>query len=66
MPRGKQHDETGILLANGFYPKLQRADGGEWRLDITKRYRHLLGRAVRVVGIRAEFDLLEVQHISAI
>ena len=66
MPRGTQHDETGILLENGFYPKLQMADGGAWRVDITQRHRHLLGRPVRVVGIRAEFDLLEVQHISAI
>lgn len=63
MPRGTRHDLTGLLLANGPYPVLRVADGGEWRLDISSRYRHLLGQHVRVQGIRSEFDMLDVDMI---
>nr|WP_272800206.1 DUF5818 domain-containing protein [Sphingobium sp. AntQ-1] len=38
--------------------------GGEWRLDITKRHKHLVGTRVRVVGVRDGFDLLAVQKIE--
>ncbi|AMK26178.1 MULTISPECIES: DUF5818 domain-containing protein [Sphingobium] len=64
MPRGSRHDLTGILLEAGLHPVLRVADGGEWRLDVTGRYRHLLGRRVRVAGIRSGFDLLDVLQIE--
>ncbi|MBZ9648448.1 MULTISPECIES: DUF5818 domain-containing protein [Sphingomonadaceae] len=64
MPRGSEHDLTGILLENGFYPILRTPGGGEWRLDITKRHKHLFGTRVRVIGVRDGFDLLAVQKIE--
>ncbi|WP_031295506.1 DUF5818 domain-containing protein [Sphingobium ummariense] len=64
MPRGTRHELTGVLLDDGFYPVLRVRDGGEWRLDMSQRYRHLLGRQVRVVGIRDDFDLLAVEEIG--
>jgi len=39
-------------------------DGGEWRLDVSGRHRHLLGRKVRVLGTRSEFDMLDVIRIE--
>jgi hypothetical protein len=39
-------------------------DGGEWRLDVSGRYHHLLGRRVRVSGTRSEFDMLDVKRIE--
>jgi hypothetical protein len=39
-------------------------DGGEWRLDISGRHHHLLGRRVRVSGTRSEFDMLDVKRIE--
>nr|WP_235600939.1 DUF5818 domain-containing protein [Sphingobium sp. AM] len=39
-------------------------DGGEWRLEILQRHRHLFGRRVRVSGTRDGFDLLAVDSIE--
>jgi len=64
MPRGTQHDETGLLLreANDFV--LERDDGGRWRLDVGRRAIELVGRRVRVQGTRSGFDLLDVRRID--
>lgn len=64
MRRPTRHELTGILLENGLYPILRVRDGGEWRLDILKRHKHLLGTRVKVVGTRDGFDLLAVDHIE--
>ena len=64
MPRGSRHELTGLLLGEGLYPVLRVTDGGEWRLDIRGRYKHLLGRRVRVIGSRADFNLLDVDRIE--
>ncbi|PHQ63640.1 MAG: hypothetical protein COC10_05110 [Sphingobium sp.] len=64
MPRGTQHELVGVLLAGDVYPILRVDDGGEWRLDVGRRYRHLLGSRVRVRGTRAEFDMLDVEQIG--
>lgn len=64
MPRGSQHELTGILLGDGLYPVLRVDDGEEWRLDVSGRYHHLLGRWVRVSGTRSEFDMLDVKRIE--
>ncbi|MGA1854110.1 DUF5818 domain-containing protein [Sphingobium sp. HT1-2] len=53
-----------MLLGDGPYPVLRVADGGEWRLDCTRSCRHLLGRRVRVVGTRSDFDMLDVERIE--
>lgn len=64
MPRGSKQELTGILLGDGPYPVLRVDDGGEWRLDISGRHHHLLGRRVRVLGTRSEFDMLDVKRIE--
>lgn len=65
MPRGEPLDLIGVLLGEGAYPTLRMADGGEWRLDITGRYRQLLGHRVRIIGRRSEFDMIDVDRIEA-
>ncbi|QJR05843.1 hypothetical protein HH800_26785 (plasmid) [Sphingobium yanoikuyae] len=64
MPRGTRHELVDMLLGDGPYPVLRVADGGEWRLDCTRSCRHLLGRRVRVVGTRSDFDMLDVERIE--
>ena len=64
MHRPSRHELTGILLDNGLYPVLRVPDGGEWRLEILKRHKHLLGTRVKVAGTRDGFDLLAVDHIE--
>jgi len=64
MPRGTRHELTGILLEGDFYPVLRVADGGEWRLEITKAWRPLLGKRVAIIGVRDGFDLIAVERIT--
>ena len=64
MHKGTCHELTGILLEGNFYPVLRVVDGGEWRLEITKSWRHLLGQRVVITGVRDGFDLIVVKRIS--
>lgn len=64
MPKGTHHELTGQLMEGTFYPVLRVADGGEWRLEITKSWRHLLGQQVIITGVREGFDLIVVERIS--
>ncbi|WP_394437583.1 DUF5818 domain-containing protein [Sphingobium naphthae] len=64
MPRGALHEEEGILLDQGIYPVLKIDEGGRWRLDTSCRYRHLVGQRVRVVGVRVDFDMLDVRRVD--
>ncbi|WP_010339570.1 DUF5818 domain-containing protein [Sphingobium yanoikuyae] len=64
MPRGTRHELIGVLLGDGPYPVLRMSDGGEWRLDVSRPFHHLLGQRVRVVGKRSEFDMLDVDLIE--
>jgi len=57
MHRPTRHELEGILLENGLYPILRMPGGGEWRLEILKRHRHLF-------GTRNGFDLLAVDRIE--
>lgn len=41
-----------------------RDDGGRWRLDVGTRGHALVGKRVRVEGVRAGFDLLDVLSIE--
>lgn len=63
MPMWTPQDECGLLLEHAGQPVLQRDDGGTWRLEFNRRYRHFLGRRVRVTGSRDEFDLIAVKAI---
>jgi hypothetical protein len=64
MPIGKVYTEEGLLLRQrgGLVP--QRNVGGRWRLDGDPDADGLLGQRVRVEGVRADFDLLEVIRIA--
>lgn len=64
MPRGSVHTVVGILRRSASGLELD-VDGGCWRLEAPwRRTAHLLGRRVRVVGIRDEFNLLAVQTME--
>jgi hypothetical protein len=67
MPKGHRFEEFGRLLrkAGSPYLFLQRDDGGVWRLDGALRDQRLIGQRVHVVGIRADFDLIDVESINA-
>lgn len=65
VTRGAHFELIGVLLGEGPYPTLRMADNGEWRLDISGRYQHLLGRRVRITGRRSEFDMIDVDYIEA-
>lgn len=65
MSRGKRYELTGVLLAGRVYPVLRVDGGGEWQLDLTKKWHHLLGQRVTVTGIRDGFDFLAVEKISS-
>lgn len=64
MPKGTKHVEEGMLLMDRGQLVLERACGGTWRLDVGWRIRRLVGRRVRIVGVRADFDLLDVKSAT--
>jgi hypothetical protein len=64
MPMGTRHELTGILLEGDLYPVLRVADGGEWRLEITRKWRPLLGKRVAIIGVHDGFDLIAVEQIT--
>jgi len=70
MPMGSRHDETGWLNERDGQWILRRDEGGRWRLDVgfwtAWRSRKLIGKRVRIVGTRGEFDLLNVDRIEAL
>jgi hypothetical protein len=62
---GSHHDEIGILASGrGGMLALTREAGGTWQLDAPLRFRRLIGQRVRVVGVRADFDVLDVTTIE--
>ena len=68
MPMGSYHDEIGWLNESDGQWILRRDEGGRWRLDVgfwtAWRSRKLIGKRVRIVGTRGEFDLLNVDRIE--
>ena len=68
MPKGVRYEEVGLLL-EGNWPAnliLQRDDGGVLRLDANAAACRLVGQRVRVVGTRSDFDILDVDTITAV
>jgi hypothetical protein len=55
----------GLLVQEGRQLILQMADGGQWRLLTLGRQEHLLGRHVRVQGVREDHDIVAVGRITA-
>ena len=64
MPLGSSHLEIGLLLRHRGWFILQREDGGRGRLEADRQLEPLLGRRVRIEGVRSDFDVLEVIHAS--
>lgn len=59
MPRGTIHEIEGLSLADATCP-IQRPDGGrQWRLDLPRGLCPLIGRRMRVIGMRSGFDMLD-------
>ena len=68
MPRGSTHQLTGLLVSDPCGFALEVEGGGRWRLDVDdySSAARLRDRRVTVMGVRAEFDLLEVKSIIAL
>ncbi|WP_031295530.1 DUF5818 domain-containing protein [Sphingobium ummariense] len=70
MPMGSNHDESGWLNEQDGQLILRRDEAGRWRLAVGFwlwwKARKLIGKRVRVQGVRGEFDLLDVQRLEAI
>ena len=66
MPIGSHHDEMGILVRDGELLYLQRDAGGHWELDAPDDTMKLLGRRVRVVGVRTGFDRLSAKQVMGL
>ncbi len=58
-------DETGMLhrLGGGF--ALKRDTGGLWRLDLHRVPVDLVGKRVRVIGVRTGADRVDVEGVQA-
>ena len=63
MPLGSFHAEEGLLLRERGSFILNRDDGGRWRLNADPDVERMLGKRVRVEGVRSDFDVLEVSRI---
>ncbi|CAN5406956.1 hypothetical protein BH11PSE5_BH11PSE5_16960 [soil metagenome] len=66
MSRPTRYELTGVLLEGRVYPVLRVDGGGEWQLDVTKSWRHFLGKRVTVKGARDGFDVLAVDAIGLV
>jgi hypothetical protein len=55
----------GLLMQEGRQLILQITNGGQWRLVALGRQEHLLGRQVRVEGVREDHDIVAVDKITA-
>lgn len=68
MPIGTHHVEIGWLNEDDGHLVLRVDGGGRWRLDagliLGWRTRRLVGKRVRVEGVRDGFDLLAVRTIA--
>jgi hypothetical protein len=64
MPLGTTHTAEGLLLAERGTLVLQLDGGGRWRLAATADVYARVGQRVRIEGVRAGFDLLDVQSVK--
>ena len=60
MPRGTTHTIDGLLIPAIPYPVFRVDGGGEWRLDLPRRFASLIGKRARITGTRSDFDMLDV------
>ncbi|KPF78343.1 hypothetical protein IP88_04115 [alpha proteobacterium AAP81b] len=65
MPRGKPYQLEGLLLPGRFYFLTLSLDGGGyWELDGPPKLRRLIGRRVRISGVRGGFNLIDVHKFE--
>lgn len=64
MSIGGSEVDHGIMLRERGSLVLRPNDGGWWRLSAETDADGLLGARVRVEGVRAGFDLLDVKRIE--
>ncbi len=64
MPLGTHHSIAGRLMMDGSRIVLEADSGGIWELDADRPVGKLLGKRVRVQGIRSGFNLLDVECIK--
>jgi hypothetical protein len=57
-------DETGMLLRVGGGFSLKRDAGGLWRLDLHRVPVDLVGKRVRVIGVRTGGDVVDVEGVQ--
>ena len=57
-------DETGMLLRVGGGFALRRDTGGLWRLDLHRTPVDLVGKRVRVIGVRTGPDRVDVEGVQ--
>lgn len=64
MSIGSHHDEFGLLVRDNDLLYLQRDAGGHWEIDAPSKTWDLLGRRVRVIGVRTGFDRLTAKQVT--
>lgn len=63
--RGQQIDATGTLERRAHGPVLVLDRGGRCRLEVSWGARKWIGKRVCVVGRSVEFDLIDVDSVTA-
>ncbi|PTQ10332.1 hypothetical protein CLG96_13680 [Sphingomonas oleivorans] len=64
MDEAEAIDEAGLLLREGGGFVLQRDAGGLWHLDMHRVPVDLVGKRVRIIGIRSRPDLVDVEGVQ--
>jgi len=64
MAVGDPIDELGMLLRDGGGFLLQRDLGGRWRLDMHRMPVDLVAKRVRVIGVQAGEELVDVEGVQ--
>jgi hypothetical protein len=64
MPLGTSHIEEGLLQFEKDRLVLRLDGGGCWRLSADLAAYELVGRRVRVYGLRIGFDLLDLRNVE--
>jgi hypothetical protein len=64
MPLGTSHIEEGLLEIEQDRLVLRLDGGGCWRLSADAAAYQLVGRRVRINGVRIGFDLLDVRSLE--
>jgi hypothetical protein len=56
-------DETGTLLREGGGFLLRRDAGGVWKLELARMPVDLVGKRVRLTGVRLEGDVVQAEGV---